>query len=81
MDKKDDVDEKCSSVGTVAKVIIVLYILFKIFSMVLAGYLSWNCGLNDLNPVRVFKTSLSVVFSELYLLYFFVNSVIMGNSC
>jgi len=76
-------DEICDDpgLGAIAKILIVFYIIFKVCSMVLAGYLSWNCGLEDLNPIRVFKTSFSVIFSEFYLLYFFVNSIVLGRNC
>jgi len=75
----DETSKKSSY--TVFKVFIALYTIFKLFSMILAGYLSWNCGLENLNPVRVFKTSFCVIFSEFYLVYFFVNSVVLGYKC
>jgi len=84
----DDIDEygldnysNTSNFRSIIIVIIVLYAIFKVFSMILAGYLSWNCGYDNLNPIRIFKTSFSIIFSEFYLFYFFINSIILGQRC
>ena len=62
---------------TVLGVILVL----KLLSMIFAGYIAWNCFVSDMKIIRIFKTKLCVVFSEFYIFYFFITSVLLDMPC
>lgn len=49
--------------------------------MVVAGYLAWNCNVGETVFMRSIYTLLAVIFSGLYLLYYFVYRILMGKSC
>tara|TARA_Y100000590_G_C15381232_1_gene886398 strand:- start:35 stop:727 length:693 start_codon:yes stop_codon:yes gene_type:complete len=57
------------------------YLVFKIITMILAGYLSWYCGHENMLPIRLFKTVFCTILSEFYLLFFFINSILFKNKC
>ena len=54
--------------------IMFLYILFKIITMIFAFYFSWSCGYENIYMIRLFNGFLSAMFSEVYLIYFFIKS-------
>ena len=54
--------------------IMFLYILFKIITMIFAFYFSWSCGYENIYMIRLFNGFLSALFSEVYLIYFFIKS-------
>lgn len=49
--------------------------------MVVAGYLAWMCNIGETPLVRILYTILAAIFSGLYLLYYFVYRILMGNPC
>ncbi len=60
--------------------ILFLYILFKIVTMIFAFYFSWSCGYENIYMIRLFNGFLSAMFSEIYLIYYFIKSQ-SGRSC
>jgi membrane protein YdbS with pleckstrin-like domain len=48
---------------------------------VIAARLAWNCSQNLSTIVRLFNTLISSLFSELYILYYAVYRIFMGNKC
>jgi len=62
-------------------VLFVIFIVVRVFTMGMSGYLSWTCGIDSTDQVRAFVTSFAILFSEIYLIYFLVNTVIGGNEC
>jgi len=53
----------------------------KLILSIIAGYLSWRCGAADNIFIRVLVTIFAVLFSEIYILYYSIYRVYMGNKC
>ena len=53
----------------------------KFVLMLIASYLCWKCNSGENIFMRVLFTSISAIFSEIYILYYAVYRVYMGNSC
>lgn len=49
--------------------------------VIAAGYLAWNCNLGQTPLMRIIYTLLAVIFSGLYLVYYVVYHILMGNPC
>jgi hypothetical protein len=75
--KKQSAAKKSNTKYTVLGVIFIL----KLLSMIFAWYIAWNCFVSDLKMIRVFKTMLCMGFSEFYIFYFFVTSVLLDMPC
>ena len=46
-----------------------------------AAYLAWFCNDGETMPMRILYTVLAGLFSGLYLIYYLIYRVAMGNSC
>ena len=57
-------------------IVLIIVIIGAISSMSLSGYIAWNSFLNDPIWLKLYKTSLAVIFSPLFLFYVFIKSVI-----
>tara|TARA_B100000925_G_scaffold176475_1_gene133037 strand:- start:222 stop:497 length:276 start_codon:yes stop_codon:yes gene_type:complete len=55
-------------------------ILHIILSLI-AAKLAWTCAQNLGFGIRLFNTFIASVFSELYIIYYAVYRVFMGNKC
>lgn len=55
--------------------------IIKFILTIIAGYLCWNCNSSENIFLRILFTSVSAVFSEIYILYYAVYRVYMGNAC
>ena len=53
----------------------------KLLLSIIAGYLSWQCNAKDNIFIRIVITFFSVLFSEIYILYYSIYRVYMGNKC
>ena len=53
----------------------------KLIISIIAGYLSWKCSAKDNIFIRVLITIFAVLFSEIYILYYSIYRVYMGNKC
>lgn len=61
----------------------------KIFSIVIlklilgsiALYLSWNCNVNSSLVLKIFYAIFTFIFAELYIIYYAIYRLYMGNSC
>lgn len=49
--------------------------------LAIAGYLCWTCNVGEEMWKRVVFTILSVLFSTIYLAYYVIYHVLMGNKC
>ncbi len=56
-------------------------IILRCVLSIIALYLSWDCGRNSSGMMRVMGTSVSVLFPEIYIPYYAVYRVFMGNKC
>ena len=72
--------KKANKSNTKYTVLGVIFVL-KLLSMIFAWYVSWNCFISDMKMIRVFKTMLCVAFSEFYIFYFFITSVLLDMPC
>ena len=55
--------------------------IIKIILSVIAASLVWNCNSKENILFRIILTILAVMFSEIYILYYAVYRVYMGNKC
>ena len=53
----------------------------RILLMSIVGYLSLNCSQGSNIVLRIFFLFFSVAFSELYIIYYTIYRICMGNSC
>ena len=61
----------------------------KIFSLIIikliigsiALYLSWNCNSNNSLFLKIFYAIFTFIFAELYIVYYAIYRLYMGNSC
>ena len=79
--QKQEPKKKMSGFSIFLIIMLVLYLIFKIVTMVFAGRISWNCGYEDITAVRILKTVFFTIFSEIYLIYHFVKTKISGDVC
>ena len=56
-------------------------IMLKIILACIVGYLSWNCNKNMNLLLRTLVFFISVIFSELYMIYYAIFRSLMGNRC
>ena len=75
----DDREEGFSQGGSTFKSI--LYSIFGLILMIIAGYLSWDCNGKQGNLLRIVYTVLAVIFSGIYLLFYLIYHVLLNNSC
>jgi len=55
--------------------------IVKITLLLLAGYLAWECNKNEGFCMQFFSTLIAMLFSSIYLIYYFVYRVLLNNSC
>ena len=55
--------------------------IIKFILTLIAGYLCWNCNSSVNIFLRILFTAVSAIFSEIYILYYAVYRVYMGNAC
>ena len=53
----------------------------RLILMIIAGYLSLNCSQNSNIVLRLLFLIFSVAFSEIYILYYTIYRICMGNTC
>lgn len=55
--------------------------IIKIVLSIIAAYLSWTCSSSSNIVFRILITLLSICFSEIYIIYYSIYRIYMGNSC
>jgi hypothetical protein len=58
-----------------------LICVLQVVLTLIAGKLSWECSANVRLATRTFYTVISGIFSELYIVYYAIYRVFMGNKC
>ena len=58
-----------------------LICILQVVLTLIAGKLSWECSGSLRTSLRVFYTIISGIFSELYIIYYAIYRVFMGNKC
>jgi hypothetical protein len=53
----------------------------RLILTIIAGYLSWNCSASSPLILRILITFASLLFSEIYIIYYAIYRVYMGNKC
>ena len=46
-----------------------------------AAYFAYQCNYNESGPTRLVYTIIAFLFPGLYLLYFFIRHVLLGQNC
>tara|TARA_B100000963_G_C22627215_1_gene672980 strand:+ start:2937 stop:3251 length:315 start_codon:yes stop_codon:yes gene_type:complete len=55
--------------------------IIKLILSIIAGSLVWKCNSKENLVLKVVFTILAVMFSEIYILYYAIYRVYMGNKC
>ena len=55
--------------------------MLKLILVLIVGKLSWECNKSETLLLRVFYTSIAVMFSELYIIYYAIYRTYAGNKC
>ena len=58
-----------------------IIIMLKIVLICIVGYLSWNCNQNMNLLLRTLVFNISIIFSEVYMIYYAIYRTLMGNRC
>ena len=56
-------------------------ITIKLVLSLIAVYLAWDCNKNSSIVLRIIVSIIALVFSEIYILYYAIYRVFMGNKC
>lgn len=56
-------------------------LVLKLILMFIVAKLSWNCNHNTNIILRLIITSISCMFSEIYIFYYAFYRLYLGNSC
>ena len=59
---------------------VVAYVVHLVM-VIAAGYLAWTCNLGETPLMRIVYTLLAIIFSGLYLVYYVVYRILLGNPC
>ena len=59
----------------------IIAIVLSLITVVVAGILAWQCNAKEHPVYRVINTLLSVLFCDIYILYYLVYRVILKNKC
>ena len=65
--------------GSKAKYYLAYAVQLIIF--IAAIYLAWSCNVGESMIMRIVYTVLAAIFSVIYLIYYFIYRVLMGNKC
>ena len=55
--------------------------IIKLILSIIAGSLVWNCNSKENLLLKIVFTVLAVMFSEIYILYYAIYRIYMGNQC
>ena len=75
----DYCNELCNSEKFTPQLIIA--VILSLITMVVAGVLAWRCNAKEHVIYRCINTFLSVVFSDIYVLYYLIYRVILKKKC
>jgi hypothetical protein len=75
----DYCNELCNSEKFTPQLIIA--VILSLITMVVAGVLAWRCNAKEHVIYRCINTFLSVVFSDIYVLYYLIYRVVLKNKC
>lgn len=59
----------------------IIIVVISVVISLTAGILSWKCNGHQNTFVRLLLFSVAFSFSEIYLVYYLIYRVMMGNSC
>jgi len=60
---------------------IMIVCIIKLILGIIAVYLSWTCNVKTNIILRIIIAIVSLLFSELYIFYYGIYRVFMGNKC
>lgn len=60
---------------------LIIAIVLSLITMVVAGVLAWRCNAKEHVVYRCINTFLSIIFSDIYVLYYLIYRVILKNKC
>ena len=59
----------------------IIAIIISLITTVVAGILAWQCNAKEHIVYRCINTLLSIIFSDIYVLYYLIYRVILKNKC
>ena len=60
---------------------LIFALILSLITYVVAGILAWQCNAKEHIIYRCINTFLSVIFSDIYVLYYLIYRVILKNKC
>jgi hypothetical protein len=55
--------------------------ILRVILMILVGVIAWRCNIQESLIIRILITLFASIFCELYLVFYTIYRVILGNSC
>ena len=74
-------EESNSDKGTCHWLKVYGFMLIKLVISIIAAYFSWQCTGKDSMFLRILYVFFAIMFSEIYLIYYIIYRVYMGNKC
>lgn len=74
----DYCNEECQKYN---KIHVIIALIFMTLTCVVAGILAWNCNAKESIVIRLINTFISIIFSDIYILYYLIYRVILKNKC
>ena len=59
----------------------IILLMFQIFIIVVAGYLAWDCNKNQPPALRFLITTIAIIFSGVYILFYVIYRNILNVEC
>ena len=60
---------------------LILFCLLKITTIFIAVHLAWECSKKNMILLRIFNTLIALIFSDLYIIYYFIHRKMYGIKC
>tara|TARA_Y200000002_G_C22520527_1_gene595324 strand:+ start:26 stop:268 length:243 start_codon:yes stop_codon:yes gene_type:complete len=63
------------------KLKLTVIIIIKLIVSLIASYLVWDCNKNKNLFIKIIFLLIAFIFSEVYILYYAIYRIFMGNKC
>ncbi len=60
---------------------VILLLLISIFGVIISGMVAYKCNKHSNGFFRFFAVLLAIIFSDIYVYYYLIRYVLMGQSC
>ena len=60
---------------------VILLLLISIFGVIISGMVAYKCNKHSNGFFRFFAVLLAIIFSDIYVYYYLIRYILMGQSC